>query len=387
MVLMVSAVYAQTVSENQPLGTKMFRANLQRTGVYDGRGFTGNNKTLWRFRTGAAVHSSPALQDNLLYFGSNDGYVYCLNSDSGTLKWKFKASDGVSSSPALANGLVYFQANDNHFYALDAKNGKKKWDFAGLPNVPFDGHCPVCPSEAGGWDYWVSSPAVDGSKVYFGSGDGHIYSLNSLNGKLNWKFKTGGRVRSSPAVFQNTIYAGSLDGKMYAVDATKGTLLWSFKAEGNEYFPTGEIQSTPAIAAGMVIFGSRDYYLYALAAGTGELKWKNWHKDSWVIASPAIIDNGVYIGTSDGKTLQRVDLMTGKEVWQTNVNGNVFASPAVGADLVYVGTAGGDIFVLSRDKGQIGSGRIYDSRIISTPIIAKSVVYFGAENGYMYAVK
>lgn len=137
----------------------------------------------------------------------------------------------------------------------------------------------------------------------------------------------------------------------------------------------------------MVIFGSRDYYLYALDAETGALKWKNPHKDSWVITSPAIIDNGVYVGTSDGRSVQRVDLMTGKEVWQTDVNGNVFASPAVGADLLYVGTAGGDIFALLREKGQIGAGRVYDSRILSSPIIANGVVYFGSESGHIYAVK
>lgn len=223
MILTVNGVLAQNARQ-EPVGTSMFRGNLQRTGVYDGRGFVGKNQTLWRFRTGAAVQSSPALQNGLLYFGSNDGHFYCLDAATGTLKWKFKATDGISSSPALANGMVYFQANDNHFYALDAQTGRKRWNFPASPSVPFDGHCPVCPSEEGGWDYWVSSPAVDGSKVYFGSGDAHIYSLNALNGKVNWKYKTGARVRSSPAVFQNTIYAGSLDGKMYAVDAERGTL-------------------------------------------------------------------------------------------------------------------------------------------------------------------
>jgi outer membrane protein assembly factor BamB len=36
--------------------------------------------------------------------------------------------------------------------------------------------------------------------VYFGSGDGNLYALDSATGELRWKFKTGDVVHASPAL-------------------------------------------------------------------------------------------------------------------------------------------------------------------------------------------
>jgi len=32
----------------------------------------------WKFKTGGKIRSSPSISGNILYFGSNDGYVYAL---------------------------------------------------------------------------------------------------------------------------------------------------------------------------------------------------------------------------------------------------------------------------------------------------------------------
>ncbi len=44
----------------------------------------------------------------------------------------------------------------------------------------------------------VSSPAVSDGRVYIGSNDYNVYSLNASNGSLIWKYTTGGYVVSSP---------------------------------------------------------------------------------------------------------------------------------------------------------------------------------------------
>jgi outer membrane protein assembly factor BamB len=380
---------SQSGSAGSEPALSTFRGGPQRNGAYKGTGFFAANRVLWRYRTGGPVQSSPALFDGSIYVGSNDGYLYCLAAGSGELRWRFKASASVSSSPAIANGVVYFQADDNHFYAVDARQGRVKWELKTGANVPFDGRCVPCGADlgdAGAFDFWASSPALAGGSVYFGSGDSYLYSLDAVTGRLQWKYKTGGRVRSSPAIYKGLVYAGSLDGTMYALDAARGTLRWRFKTEGNEYFKIGEIQSSPAIAAGLVVFGSRDYNLYALDAETGALKWKNLVKESWILSSPAIANDGVFVGSSDGKSIRKVDLLTGKELWTTAVPGNVFSSPAVAGGYVYVGDIQGDMLGLDEQTGKIRMGRLTDARINSSPLIADGVVYYGAENGYVYAI-
>ena len=365
----------------------MFRGGPQRLGQYQDSGFLASNRLLWKFHTGGGIPSSPAIQNGLLYVGSNDGYVYCLDVDSGKLIWKFKSSATISSSPALANGLVYFQSSDNQFYAVTAKSGKLKWSYAGAANVGFDGRCGGCAStEEGGWDFWVSSPLVTEQNVFFGSGDANVYALNALTGKVTWRFKTGGRVRASPALLHNTIYVGSLDGKMYALDAADGKLRWSFKTEGNKDFPVGEIQSSAAVADGLVVFGSRDYFLYALDAETGKLSWKTQHEDSWIISSPAIANESVYAGSSDGRFLQKVDLKTGKEIWRAKMSLNVYSSPALTKDFVYAANARGEILALDHTTGKIKAGFLIDESILSSPVVYNGTVFIGAQNGNLYAI-
>ena len=54
----------------------------------------------------------------LIYVGSDDGYLYCYD-DAGQLKWKFSAGSPIESSPAVdKNGNIYFGADNGNVYAL-----------------------------------------------------------------------------------------------------------------------------------------------------------------------------------------------------------------------------------------------------------------------------
>ena len=35
----------------------------------------------WKFETGGSVYSSPAVVDGMVYFGSNDNYLYAVDID------------------------------------------------------------------------------------------------------------------------------------------------------------------------------------------------------------------------------------------------------------------------------------------------------------------
>ena len=50
----------------------------------------------------------PRPSRGLVYFGSNDGYLYAVDVRSGQEKWKFKTAGEVLSSPAVSDGVVYF---------------------------------------------------------------------------------------------------------------------------------------------------------------------------------------------------------------------------------------------------------------------------------------
>src|SRR6266404_6597655 len=110
----------------------MFRANLERTGVYQTQSIQRLHGVKWKFKTERVIEawfSSPTRTGDTVYFGSDDSYLYSLNALTGELNWKFKTGDVVYSSPAVADGAVYVGSHDGHLYSIDAQTGKQRWSF------------------------------------------------------------------------------------------------------------------------------------------------------------------------------------------------------------------------------------------------------------------
>lgn len=366
-----------------------FRGDAQHTGVYRTAGLKGQAYIKWRFKTGDKVRSTPAVYGGTVFVGSNDGSLYAVDEATGAQKWTFKTGGEVSSSPAVSDGLVYIQSGDGKLYAVDAQSGKERWRFSAGKELPFrNGVMPVeaGPPGYGLWDFFLSSPVVSDGAVFFGAGDGKLYALDARSGKLLWSFVTSGRVRSTPALAAGLIYFGSMDGNFFALDAKSGALKWKFKTEGNEYFPAGEIQSSPAVVDGTVYFGSRDYYVYALDAESGALRWKTQHKDSWVVGSPAIADGLLFVGSSDGKFVQALDLKTGVEKWHEKTGGNVFASAAVAGNVVYFADWDGTLLGRDTKTGKIVTGVLIEDRFNSSPVPDNGMLFIGGDDDYLYAV-
>src|SRR5208337_4287794 len=95
----------------------MFHHDVNHTGTSTSTGPTTNN-TMWTYITGDLVDSSPAVIGGLVYVGSDDSNVYCLNAANGSQVWTYTTGDTVDSSPAVAGGLVYVGSDDSNVYCL-----------------------------------------------------------------------------------------------------------------------------------------------------------------------------------------------------------------------------------------------------------------------------
>ena len=75
------------------------------------------------------MSSSPAVVGGLVYVGSWDDTVYCLNATSGAFVWSFTTGAFVESSPAVVGGLVYVGSEDGKLYCLNAATGAFVWSY------------------------------------------------------------------------------------------------------------------------------------------------------------------------------------------------------------------------------------------------------------------
>jgi outer membrane protein assembly factor BamB len=62
--------------------------------------------------------SSPAVADGKVYFGLDNSYVYALDAFNGDLIWSYKTEGAVQSSPAISDELLFVGSNDGNLYAI-----------------------------------------------------------------------------------------------------------------------------------------------------------------------------------------------------------------------------------------------------------------------------
>jgi outer membrane protein assembly factor BamB len=410
----------------------MFRGDPAHLGVYDSAAPATLSTVKWKFKTGSKIVSSPAVHGGSVYFGGADHNLYAVSASSGSLRWKFATGGAVNSSPAIAGGLVYVASLDGNLYAVDAETGKLRWKFATGGERRFSapgihGVMPRTEVMPDPFDVFLSSPAVAGGAVYFGSGDHNVYALDAQTGNLKWKFATGNVVHASPAIAGGVVYIGSWDRYLYALDAQSGSLLWKFQTgDDTEIYNQIGIASSAAVASGVVYFGCRDGHFYAVDAGTGVEKWKHDNHKGWVIASPAVLEGTVYFPTSEGTRFKALDAVTGRLVFSLENKAISFSSPAIAKGTAYFGSSDGWLHAVDLKAGRIQSefqtdgskqnapkyidaqGKMNDAAlyvdatldgviislermfslgsILSSPVIADGVVYVGSTDGNLYAL-
>lgn len=410
----------------------MFRGGPAHTGIYDSP--PPSLQTLaWKFKTGGRVISTPAVVGDMVYVGSTDGALYAVNRADGTQRWKFESEGPIASSPAVSGDLVYISSLDGNIYAVEAASGTKRWAFATEGERRFTapgihGAIPRTERMPDPFDVFLSSPTVTGGTVYIGSGDRHIYALDAATGALRWSFATGDVVHASPAVADGVVYIGSWDRNLYALDAATGHERWRYTT-GNDttiYNQIG-IASSAAVVDGLVFVGGRDGHFHVVDAKTGTLRWSHDNTMGWTIASPAVKNGVVYFPTSDGRRFKALDAGTGAVLIDLQNAAISFSSPAIAGNVAYYGSSDGylnavDIThgtLLARfqtdgskengapytgEDGVFHAGPMYPDRtldgmmigmrtmmtvgsVLSSPVVADGIVYFGSTDGHLYAVR
>lgn len=418
----------------------MFHGGAQHTGVYTSESKPEKVQLKWKFKTDGKVFSSPAVYGNIAFVGSEDAKLYAINVETGKELWHFVTGGAISSSPAVFDNTVYFGSDDGFYYALDINSGKEIWKFktereGKIGAKGLRGMLPADEYMEEEYDFFKSSPVLGFQNgklaVFFGSTDGHVYALNATDGRLKWKFKTGGAIRSTPTLYEGKVYVGSWDTYVYALDENTGKEVWKYKtADDPELRVLEGIQASLTAANGKVFLGARDGFLHALDAETGALKWKYDGNRSWILSTASLKGNILYTSTSDSYRFIALDALSGKEIYSMETNGYVFSSAAIAGDNVIFGDFSGMLFIVDAQTGKVEHEFETDSRvrhkqevldakgkldfvksagdrdyrlyetskyvledfyklgaIVSSPVVVGKTIYFGSADGYLYALE
>lgn len=257
-----------------------------------------------------------------------------------------------------------------------------------------------------------SSPVVFDGAVYFSNNDKNdknVYALDAATGKRFWKYQTTDGINSSLVVLGSTVYFGAKDGYVYAVDAAAGTLLWRYQSNG----------ASPVVVEDTVYFRgylsgtNRDVYC-ALHTATGTLRWKYPVPSSY--SPPVVVGDTVYFssldhclrhGATDG-CVGALDAVTGTLRWKYQGPSGFYSFPVGVGDAVYLHFYGNPslyqrnrlgrpgrtqannekcLYVLDAATGELRWKYQTEDVVVSSPVVAGGTIYFGSNDGYVYALE
>lgn len=416
-----SSEWSYSTSFGVDIGWPQFAGDAQNTGHAWGPG-PADNSLLWSFQTGGAIRSAPAVINDVVYLGSDDGSVYALDARTGRQKWKFSTNGVVKSSPAVVDGKVYvvfsvLPSGKGRLWALDSSTGRPIWSRPGIFYT-------TDPTEAS------ISPTVVDNAVYIGgaplgtSDEYYLYKFNAHTGELIWQSSLWAAPVGAPAVADGVVAMSIWYWGVQYFNADTGEMIWYAET-------TEEHTSSPVVSGGKVFYEDAwSLYSVNIADGStvwrrgGEEKWSEWeeeiplpwdsaskiHIERWELfaadVTPAVtpsrvlapmqefVSHWVYVLTEEGEELIDVtytktwflysfNAADGGTRWKASVPSRIASPVVVTPERVYLGLDN-YVYVLDADDGDLVWSYYTGARIQGGSAVAHGALYIGGDDGKLY---
>lgn len=247
--------------------------------------------------------------EGMVYFGTWDNKVYCLDAATGRERWKVFTDGPVRLAPSLAGGRVYVGADDGRVYCISASDGKIVWQRSIAPDdtrvIGSGKIISMWPIRTGvavqDNTLYCAAGVFPGERIY-------VSALNADDGSPVWTNDTlsdrnANRFGFSPQgyllVDAKYLFIPSGRAMPACFDRATGKLLWQ---RGFSWRSVGVIGGTYALISGGHLYSGTERQIVTLDESKGSIGFA-WFKGKRLVLTPAV----AYMLGSDGVTaLDRV---------------------------------------------------------------------------------
>jgi outer membrane protein assembly factor BamB len=340
----------------------LFRGDPAQTGVTKAA-LPAPLEIRWQVKLPRGIGSTAAIVDGVAYVGCYDEHLYAFDIGSGKEKWRFKGGS-FKAAPSVLDGAIYLGDEDGTFYCVDAVKGTKRWDrdveatITGGANftadlVLFGAHDSTLYAlhRADGtpaWTYRTKQGPIFGSAViadgqtFVAGCDSMLHIVDVKTGKGVAQVELSGQSGATAAFLGGKLFVPNMANQVQAVDLARRGILWSFEPDQAQGF-----NCSAAVTDKRVIVGSDDGNVYAVDPLKGTQAWMFATKKGRVECSPVVAGNRVYVGNTAGAFFV-LDLDKGTEIQKLQLGKGITASPAVADDCVVIGTTDGVLYCLGK---------------------------------------
>jgi outer membrane protein assembly factor BamB len=324
-----------------------------------------NGEKIWWQKINAG-QSSPLIVGDTVFIGNNDGLLYALGLKTGRIKWVFRTNGGmISVRPVFYDNAIYFTSEDGKIYGVESSSGAEVFKFEDTISK-----------------FRHSTPLAKTGKIYVGSSAKRFYSINlyhpkflyfHLNNRNNnykflaisdkltisvsdygyilarekwnpnkvWSVDLKSYFFMGPVLEKNYLYLFSNENR-FCIDITTGKVVWK---EVNDNIIMGF-----TVKDGIIYAQTNKKTFCLIDAKNGkEIRKRDSSKTNDTVIIP-IKDKLILI---DSLSIEAVNTDTGKSLWQ--VNANYKRSPIVSCDILYINIGEGStgkLFAIDVNSGE-----------------------------------
>lgn len=336
------------------------------------------------FTPGSIDFASPIVVNGLVAIPTKDRHnlntnnICVFDAATGNLEWCYETEAAIHHSLVATTDEIIGQDVKGNIYMLDQKSGEALWQKS-IFEIPSE--------------YWLyATPIVENNRIFAGNA-ASLAVLQTIDGTLLLKKRMGDHWISSyasPTLYFDKLLIGAMwhDRSLYCLVNESGERLWELPISGTH--------GAPMIYQDRGFISTSNGKLVSFNPGTGKIFWQQDLGDGWAPTTPSASDSIVIVGSGDGKMLG-INVFTGQILWKFNCRESIFpispyrthlqaltSSPVITGNYVYFGATDGYLYALDLNTGKLSWEYKLGYPILSTPAIAGNALYVGTFDGNVY---
>jgi outer membrane protein assembly factor BamB len=288
---------------------------------------------IWKVEVDKAVNSGVGVDEGLVVFSFDNGYVNALNTSDGSVRWSSPLKRNVSAIPVVGKGRVIIRTSDGLVVGLDSDSGSTAWQIKKeVPALTIHGD---------------SLPVITGDAVLVGLSNGKLIANNVITGRDYWEadlsFVRGQNELerlndsdSSPIIRGTTVYTATYQGSVIAAQLQDASTIW--RTDMSTRLPM-------AIVGDLLVVTEELGNIFGLSTSDGVIQWKQDAFSGHGVSHPIVVNDKIVIGDSHGN-IHTLDIKSGALIETRNIARGAVLGLVTNGDIFSVFTTEGELVTL-----------------------------------------
>ena len=249
------------------------------------------------------------------------------------------------------------------------------------------------PDQEQGFPALYGTPVVEDGRIYAGTYNGVVLSLDAENlGDLR-TFEIDGNDLAKGIAGSVVPHNGRLvvaaaedagEGRLYSLEAD--TLIESCRYPARNEPPVGQLWTTPVIQDGIAYFGDLGKRIHAVSVRDCRLVWDRPAEVGGAVVAPPVLTGGhLYLGAFD-RAFYRVDLATGATENLFEADNWFWGAAVTDGTVLYIPNMDGNIYAydsVSRRVIWSYPGNDEGEPVLASPVLSDGELVYASDSGIM----